>query len=87
MLEVVQQYTIVYGLYPIRDPIPVNPAMHDDYHDGIVGHFECTLSRTYRRREAQNRVIGNAGLYHRVGDVADNEKILKREIIICDIAN
>ncbi|MEW8333809.1 MAG: hypothetical protein AB2692_22955, partial [Candidatus Thiodiazotropha sp.] len=86
---------VAYGLYPIRDPDPANlaPLRDGDLNcvaQRVVEHFEgamrgqgLTPARRQKIQEWEGRVhIGGAT----VDDVAELEKILKRAIILRDIA-
>ncbi|MEW8684768.1 MAG: hypothetical protein AB2556_03075, partial [Candidatus Thiodiazotropha sp.] len=87
--------TVAYGFYPIRDPDPANlaPLRHGDLNcvaQRAVEHFEGALrsqgltpARSLKIQEWEERV-------HRGGTIADDvaelERILKRAIILRDIA-
>ena len=86
---------VVYGLYPIRDPDPANLA---PLRDGdlncvarrVIEHFEGALrgqgltpTRRQKIQEWEERVHETGAT---VEDVAELEKILKRAIILKDIA-
>ena len=85
----------VYGLYPIRDPDPANlaPLRDGDLNcvaQRVVEHFEGALrgqglTPTQRQKiqEWEERVYETGAA---VDDVAELEKILKRAIILRDIA-
>ncbi|MEW8389930.1 MAG: hypothetical protein AB2660_20660, partial [Candidatus Thiodiazotropha sp.] len=86
---------VAYSLYPIRDPDPANlaPLRDGDLNcvaQRVVEHFEgamrgqgLTPARRQKIQEWEGRVhIGGAT----VDDVAELEKILKRAIILRDIA-
>ena len=86
---------VVYGLYPIRDPDPANlaPLRDGDLNcvaQRVVEHFEGALRdqglTPARRRKLQDweRRVRETGAS--VGAVAELEKILKRAIILRDIA-
>ena len=85
---------VVYGLYPIRDPDPANlaPLKDGDLNcvaQRVVEHFEGALRgqgfTPIRRRNLQDweRRVHETGASV---DVAELEKILKRAIIVRDIA-
>ena len=86
---------VVYGLYPIRDPDPANltPLRDGDLNcvaQRVVEHFEGTLrgqgltaTRRQKIQEWEERVHETGAS---VDDVAELEKILKRAIILRDIA-
>ena len=86
---------VVYGLYPVRDPDPANLA---PFRDGdlnclvqrVVEHFEGALrgqgltpTRRHKIQEWEEKVHETGAT---VDDVAELEKILKRAIILRDIA-
>ena len=86
---------VAYGLYPVRDPDPANlaPLRDGDLNcvaQSVVDHFKAvlrgqglTLARRRKVQEWEERV-------HQIGatveDVADLQKILKRAIVLRDIA-
>jgi len=87
--------TVAYGLYPVRDPDPANLA---PLRDGdlncvarrVVEHFEAasrgqglTATRRQKIAEWEERVHETGAT---VDDVAELERILKRAIILRDIA-
>ncbi|MEW8688336.1 MAG: hypothetical protein AB2556_21195 [Candidatus Thiodiazotropha sp.] len=86
---------VVYGLYPIRDPDPAKPAPLSDGDLNCVAqrveeHFEGALrgqgltpARRWRIPEWKERVHESGTT---VDDIARLEKILKRAIILRDIA-
>ena len=86
---------VVYGLYPVRDPNPVNlaPMRNGDFNcvaQRVVEHFEGALrgqgltpTRRQKIEEWEERVHDTGAT---IEDVAELEKILKRAIIIRDIA-
>ena len=84
---------VAYGLYPIRDPDPANLApLRDGYLNcvaqRVVEHFEGTLrgqglTPTRKLQEWEEGVQKSGAT---VEDVADLEKILKRAIVLRDIA-
>ncbi|MEW8615753.1 MAG: hypothetical protein AB2610_21560, partial [Candidatus Thiodiazotropha sp.] len=86
---------VAYGLYPIRDPDPANLAPLRDGNlncvaQRVVEHFEGTLrgqgltpTRRQKIQEWEERVHKSGAT---VEDVADLEKILKRAIVLRDIA-
>ena len=86
---------VAYGLYPIRDPDPANLAPLRDGNlnclaQRVVEHFEGTLrgqgltpTRRQKIQEWEDRVHKSGAT---VEDVADLEKILKRAIVLRDIA-
>ena len=86
---------VVYGLYRIRDPHPANlaPMRDGDLNcvaQRVVEHYEgalrgqgLTATRRHKIEEWEVRVHDTGAT---VGDVAELEKILKRSIIIRDIA-
>ena len=86
---------VFYGLYPIRDPDPANlsPLRDGDLNcvaQRVVEHFEGALRgqglTPTRRRKVQDweRRVRETGAS--VGAVAELERILKRAIILRDIA-
>ena len=86
---------VVYGLYPIRDPDPANlaPLRDGDLNcvaQRVVEHFEGALRgqglTPARRRKLQDweRRVRETGAS--ADAVAELEKILKRAIILRDIA-
>ena len=86
---------VVYGLYPVRDPDPANlaPLRDGDLNcvaQRVVEHFEGALrgqgltpTRRQKIQEWEERVHETGAS---VDDVAELEKILKRAIILRDIA-
>lgn len=86
---------VVYGLYSIRDPDPANlaPLRDGDLNcvaQRVVEHFEGALrgqgltpARRQKIQQWEDRVHNTGAA---VEDVADLEKILKRAIILRDIA-
>ena len=86
---------VAYGLYPIRDPDPANLAPLRDGNlncvaQRVVEHFEGTLrgqgltpTRRQKIQEWEEGVHKSSAI---VEDVADPEKILKRAIVLRDIA-
>ena len=86
---------VVYGLYPVRDPDPANlaPLRDGDLNcvaQRVVEHFEGALrghgltpTRQQKIQEWEERVHKTGAS---VDDVAELEKILKRAIILRDIA-
>ncbi|MEW8688955.1 MAG: hypothetical protein AB2556_24310, partial [Candidatus Thiodiazotropha sp.] len=86
---------VAYGLYPIRDPDPANlaPLRDGDFNcvaQRVVEHFEGALrgqgltpARRQKIREWEERVHRGGAT---IDDVAELEKILKRAIILRDIA-
>ena len=86
---------VAYGLYPIRDPDPTNLAPLRDGNlncvaQRVVEHFEGTLTgqglTPTRRQKIQELETGVHKSGATVEDVADLEKILKRAIVLLDIA-
>ena len=86
---------VAYGLYPIRDPDPANLAQLRDgdlncVAQRVVEHFEGALrgqgfTPTWRRKlQDWERRVHETGAS--IDDVAKLEKILKRAIILRDIA-
>ena len=87
---------VVYGLYPLRDPDPVNliPLRDGDLNcvaQRAVEHFEGALrgqgltpTRRQKIQEWEERVHETGAT---VDGVAELEKILRRAIIIKDIYN
>ena len=86
---------VVYGLYPVRDPDPANLAPLRDGNlncvaQRVVEHFEGALrgqgltpTRRHKIQESEEKVHETGAT---VDDVAELEKILKRAIILRDIA-
>ena len=86
---------VVYGLYPVRDPDPANlaPLRDGDLNcvaQRVVEHFEGALrgqgltpTRRHKIQEWEEKVHETGA---KVDDVAELEKILKRVIILRDIA-
>ncbi|MEW8688923.1 MAG: hypothetical protein AB2556_24150 [Candidatus Thiodiazotropha sp.] len=86
---------VAYGLYSIRDPDPANLAALRDgdlncVAQRVVEHFEGALrgqrltpTRQQKIQEWEERVHASGAT---VDDVAELEKILKRAIILRDIA-
>ena len=86
---------VAYGLYPIRDPDPANLAPVRDgdlicVAERVVEHFEGALrghgltpTRRQKLKEWEERVHKSGAT---VNNVAELEKILKRAIILRDIA-
>ena len=86
---------VVYGLYPIRDSDPANLAPLRDGHlncvaQWVIEHFEgaqrgqgLTPTRRQKIQEWEERVHETGAT---VDDVAELERILKRAIILKDIA-
>ncbi|MEW8689077.1 MAG: hypothetical protein AB2556_24925, partial [Candidatus Thiodiazotropha sp.] len=86
---------VAYGLYPIRDPDPANlaPLRDGDLNcvaQRVVEHFEGALrgqgltpARRQKIQEWEERVHRGGAT---VDDVAELERILKRAIILRDIA-
>ena len=86
---------VVYGLYPVRDPDPTNlaPLRDDDLNcvaQRVVEHFEGALrgqgltpTRRHKIQEWEEKVHETGAM---VDDVVELEKILKRAIILRDIA-
>ena len=86
---------VAYGLYPIRDPDPANLAPLRDGNlncvaQRVVEHFEGTLRgqglTPTRRQKIQEWEEGVHKSGATIEDVADLEKILKRAIVLRDIA-
>ena len=86
---------VAYGLCPIRDPDPANLAPSRDGNLNCVAqrgveHFEGTLRgqglTPTRRQKIQEREEGVHKSGATVEDVADLENILKRAIVLRDIA-
>ena len=86
---------VAYGLYPIRDPDPGNLAPLRDGNlncvaQRVVEHFKGTLRgqglTPTRRQKIQEWEEGVHKSGATVEDVADLEKILKRAIVLRDIA-
>ena len=86
---------VAYGLYPIRDPEPANLAPLRDGNlncvaQGVVEHFQGTLRgqglTPTRRQKIQEWEEGVHKSGATIEDVADLEKILKRAIVLRDIA-
>ena len=86
---------VVYGLYPIRDPDPANlaPLRDGDLNcvaQRVVEHLEGALKgqelTPARRRKLQDWEWRVRETGASVDDVAELEKILKRAIILRDIA-
>ncbi|MEW8688837.1 MAG: hypothetical protein AB2556_23715, partial [Candidatus Thiodiazotropha sp.] len=87
---------VAYGLYPIRDPDPANLATLRDgdlncVAQRVVEHFEGALrgqglmpARRQKIQEWEEERVHRGGAT--VEDVAELEKILKRAIILKDIA-
>ena len=86
---------VVYGLYPVRDPDPANltPLRNGDLNcvaQRVVKHFEGALrgqgltpTRRHKIQEWEEKVHETGTT---VDDVVELEKILKRAIILRDIA-
>ena len=86
---------VVYGLYPLRDPDPANLApLRDgdlncvaqrvvDHFDGALRGHGLTPTRRQKIQEWEERVHETGAT---VDNVAELEKILKRAIILRDIA-
>ena len=86
---------VAYRLYPIRDPDPANLAPLRDGNlncvaQRVVEHFEETLRgqglTPTRRQKIQEWEEGVHKSGATIEDVADLEKILKRAIVLRDIA-
>jgi len=86
---------VVYGLYPLRNPDPANlaPLRDGDLNcvaQRVMQHFEGALRgqglTPTRRRKIQDWEERVRELGATVNDVAKLEKILKRAIILSDIA-
>ena len=87
---------VVYGLYPVRDPDPANlaPVRDGDLNcvaQRVVEHFEGALrrqgltpTRQHKIQEWEEKVHGTGAT---VDDMVELEKILKRAIILRDIAS
>ena len=77
---------VAYGLYPIRDP---DPANLNCVAQRIVEHFEGALRRQGLTPTRRQKIQGWEEKVHEsatVDDVAELEKILKRAIVLRDIA-
>ena len=86
---------VAYGLYPIRDPDPANLAPVRDGNlncmaQRVVEHFEGTLRGQWLTPTRRQKIQEWEEEVHKSGatveDVADLEKILKRAIVLRDIA-
>ena len=86
---------VVYGLYPIRDADPANlePMRDGDFNcvaQRVVEHFESALRGQGLTPTRRQKIAEWEDKVHETGasvqDVADLEKILKRSIILRDIA-
>ena len=86
---------VAYGLYPIRDPDPVNlaPLRDGDINcvaQRVVKHFEGALLVPGLTPTRRQKIQGWEERVHESGaivdDVAELEKILERAIVLRDIA-
>ena len=86
---------VAYGLYPIRDPDPANlaPLRDGDLNcvaQRVVEHFEGALGGQGLTPTRRQKIQGLEERVHESGatvdDVAELEKILKRAIVLRDIA-
>ena len=86
---------VVYGLYPIRDPDPANlaPLRDGDLNcvaQRVMEHFEGALRgqglTSARRWKLQDWERGFHETGASVDDIAELEKIIKRAIVLRDIA-
>ena len=86
---------VVYGLYPVRDPDPANlaPLRDGDLNcvaQRVVEHFEGTLRGQGLTPTGRQKIQEWEERVHETGasvdEVAELEKILKRAIILRDIA-
>ena len=87
---------VAYGLYPIRDPDPANLATLRDgdlncVAQRVLGHFEGALRGQGLTPTRRQKIQGWEERVHESGetvdDVAKLEKILKRAIVLIDIAS
>ncbi len=86
---------VVYGLYPVRDPDPANlaPLRDGDLNcvaQRVIEHFEGALRGQGLTPTRRQKIQEWEGRVHETGatvdDVAELEKIMKRAIILKDIA-
>ena len=86
---------VVYGLYPVRDTDPANlaPLREGDLNcvaQCVIEHFNCALFGQGLTEARRQKITHWEKRVHETGatinDVADLEKILKRAIVLWDIA-